>query len=170
MSIIQSIVLVCDTCRLEVPVEESRRFIRVNRSGAGALVMLTSFGWCGRCWQVGPCESIPGLDELEVDMEIARQAEGDPGAVNMLSVDEVIELVRWRKGRVSPPRCLSCGSTNVTAASLSNQGSLVVPHQGCSGRLVSQGVHYRDGAMTDVLLDEEGNQVDGEPGAGGAEC
>src|ERR1700722_1264246 len=80
-------------------------------------------GWCYRCRRPRAIELIPRLE----DLELTRVRLLDLGLTEQLS--RVEAKIRWRKDRVSPSRCLWCGSAAVEAMIGKFR------HPGCGGEL-----------------------------------
>ncbi len=88
-----------------------------------------TFVWCGKCMAPRWGEVLPDIGSLETDLVGAR--EEDPCVVERLktragahtTIDQLlanhIEKVRarlaWRRARRSPPRCLECGSVEISS-------------------------------------------------------
>lgn len=79
-------------------------------------------GWCHRCRRPRPIELVPSLEALEL-MRTALVLSGKPA-----ELAQVEATMRWRRERVSPPRCLCCGSAEVEPMSEKFR------HPGCGGR------------------------------------
>lgn len=77
--------------------------------------------WCPRCDCFVFAEDVPSLTDLEA--ELARLMNPDEELHQVLTFLEVtIEnqiaetqaRIEWRRNRKTPPKCLHCGSTNIT--------------------------------------------------------
>lgn len=106
--------------------------------GGRSLPIQDSFGWCGACSGVTPCEALPAL--ADVERLLAQALRED----NERLVTEMEDTRNWISGRESPPRCLDCGSTSIQPFPLgwslyrdeeSDQDFLDIPHSGCRGML-----------------------------------
>jgi hypothetical protein len=76
--------------------------------------------WCSNCNRIDMAEHVESLDELE--SELARLRNPDDEEARMLAfigtpIEERIAEIElrmiWRRNRVSPAKCLQCGSTNI---------------------------------------------------------
>jgi len=103
-----------------------------------ALPIPDAFGWCHSCNHVTCCEALPALADVE---RLLRQAEREG---NEPLVAEMEHTKKWISARVSPPRCLDCGSTAIRPFPLgwsvyleeeSDEDFLDIPHPSCSGML-----------------------------------
>lgn len=121
--------------------------------------------WCHDCRGFEPIEEIPSLESLQAaadaaqqDYEEARAAipntlgarlvpwrfgeQKDQRRRNKAALKEALQALGWRQKRLSPPRCLTCGSTNVENllhySSEPNQPEPDRHHPGCGGLLSSQ--------------------------------
>lgn len=156
--IVESVIFVCQLCELSIPIEEWRRFSRCDREG-NDVPFLAVWCHCSTCCHLTKGEYIPSAEALDGLAAIAQSTENDEGAVNVLNTQEVARLRRWAEARTQPPRCLDCGSHAIEAVAQGDDGVSWITHRGCGGRLVSSGIHYRDGERADVVLDAEGNRL-----------
>ncbi len=81
--------------------------------------------WCRRCGHYTDGESIESLDEIDRQLADLEDPQSDLYRFTQKSLSKLgggfrrywIELTkqrrRWREQRVSPPRCLLCGSTDL---------------------------------------------------------
>src|SRR5262249_25011359 len=81
-------------------------------------------GWCHRCRRPRPIEMIPRIEDVQ-EMRARLLEIGTTEEVAGVEAE-----IRWRRDRVSPPRCLWCGSAAVEAM----VGKF--RHPGCGGELV----------------------------------
>lgn len=86
-----------------------------------------TFVWCAGCQGVQWGESIPDLEDLEKLL------------VDLPSSD-LERRIAWRRERVSGPRCLECGSTDICPLESSETKSgklkwMLQQHPGCGGRI-----------------------------------
>jgi hypothetical protein len=79
-------------------------------------------GWCHCCRRPRPIERMPRLEVLEL-MRATLLEKGE--TKELVRVEEII---RWRRERVSPSRCLCCGSVAVEPMNEEFR------HPGCGGR------------------------------------
>ena len=87
-----------------------------------------TFAWCSGCTEVVWAESILSLEELRGEREgLDNPSDETIDYLTSLagrystfeeelerSISFLDERIRWRESRESPPRCLSCGSTEIT--------------------------------------------------------
>lgn len=112
-----------------------------------------TFAWCSGCTAVVWAETIPSLEDLRRE----REELNDPTqemidclttlAGRYSTYEEELERSRaslddrilWRETRVSPPHCLTCGSTEITASieGETNSGNpkWELPCPTCDGRI-----------------------------------
>ncbi|MGL6074990.1 MAG: hypothetical protein ACRC8S_12595 [Fimbriiglobus sp.] len=76
--------------------------------------------WCPACRRFVLAERIPEMAELEDRLAAVRSSHSERRrlltALGQSPAGEAKELIRrigWRQGRVSPPRCLECGTAGV---------------------------------------------------------
>src|SRR5690349_7122426 len=115
----------CDQCSYEAEFVDQLRSYEVLD---GSTVWIEqAFVWCDACREVRWGEKVPDLAELE--RKLASTRARDPKLVDFfLSLDSKYETldeqiarriaelesqIAWRRRRVSPPRCLECGSTEI---------------------------------------------------------
>lgn len=134
--------------------------------GDRSLPIQDAFGWCAACNGVTPCEALPALADVERLLAQARRED------NERLVVELQDTSRWISGRVSPPRCLDCGSTSIQQFPLgwslyrddeSDQDFLDIAHPGCQGMLhveMSGWSLYRAG---DARYSPEGEKLGDAP-------
>jgi hypothetical protein len=68
--------------------------------------------WCRGCGRVTNGERVEPLDEIDRQIEAELRGQGSwCGAVKWVEV--LRERRRWREARQSPPKCLTCGTTDV---------------------------------------------------------
>jgi hypothetical protein len=108
---------------LEAYLLEDGSFVRVPNRVA----------WCGRCKQVVRAEEIPDIRKLETQKEIVKHRSRRFGWPPELFLNEAELLCCWRMTRVSSPKCLTCGSDELTIDC--GQTDLVKSHPGCGGEL-----------------------------------
>lgn len=104
----------------------------------GVLPIQDAFGWCDSCEGVTACEALPEIAEVEHLLAQALRKDNERLAA------ELEHTRNWISRRVSPPRCLDCGSTSIHQFPLgwslycdeeSDQDFLDIPHSGCQGML-----------------------------------
>ena len=118
----------------------------------------TEPAWCHGCNAIAEVESI--MDPEEIDQSLAEMADPNPAIrpkVRESLTVRFTRLKRWRARRASPPKCVACGSTRLTALP---QGHLVL-HPVGAGTLLSQcaghftPLHYR----VRYMLSSEGDRL-----------
>jgi hypothetical protein len=86
--------------------------------------------WCSVCKRFVTAEEVPSVESLQA--EVAKFENGDPETLKCWAFisngapveDRIAELrrrIKWRRNRVSPPRCLDCGSIKITAIPCSGE-------------------------------------------------
>lgn len=156
-AIIQSIIFECGKCRISLPLEGTSSFRRLLTDAVISVCEVPCL--CHDCRRVAYCEGVPSVDELEHDLAILDAARQPAESIGVPSAAELRVLIDWRTRRVSPGRCLECGSTSISVASLVD-GEYSLPHLACGGTLHSLRIHYRDGEQVTVTIDAEGHRVD----------
>jgi len=111
------------------------------------------FVWCESCRAIRWGEVLPEVSDLE--NLIAAAVSRDQSVISDLlryshhaTVEELFELklrelrqqLTWRRSRISPPRCLECGSIAITGVdqgktNSGNDKAVLSSHPGCGGRL-----------------------------------
>lgn len=121
--------------------------------------------WCQVCDSFLFAEDVPPLEALETELarlmipdEELRQAL----AFLEVSIEERIEdtqqRIEWRRTRKSPPKCLHCGSTNITI--LPNlQESEEFRHPKTGERVVVAGRGFSDAAPWHAEFTAEGDSI-----------
>ena len=113
-------------CEYSLPASGGREFVAYSafldyRLADGSTLHVDQQpAWCPACGHFVLAEFIQTVAELE--QSLAAVSSGDPERMRLLEfigrspAEEVAELTRrieWRRGRVSPPRCLECGAVGV---------------------------------------------------------
>lgn len=115
--------------------------------------------WCRACDSFVPAELLQPVEHLE--REIARLQSWLSGRWVMPSgqrkrgkemLAEVEKRLSWRRGRVSPPRCLQCGSIEVVPV----PGSGEFSHPATGERVVSASSGFADAAPWFAAFSPEG--------------
>jgi uncharacterized C2H2 Zn-finger protein len=142
----------CDRCRLVLRVRTGDyRFYVVPWHGEGIelfdrIPCSDQEGWCRRCRRLRSMESIPEiavLERMKVVMtdagmsELDRKLASDDGRNGQCELQRRIaridERIRWRKERMSPPKCFACGSTEVETVERARGGEEGFRHPECGG-------------------------------------
>ena len=129
-------------------------------------------GWCYDCRKVRPIESFPDITSLEnLQMEIKHSGIPQWMLIGANPLEDEAEhhgfilkwleaTVRWRKERVSPPRCLFCGSIRNKVLELNANTPLeTFEHEGCSGTFHWTGSMEHLNTNTCIQLTSEGLQM-----------
>lgn len=153
--IVQTILFRCERCELQVPLEQTRRFSRRLASGE-EIPFLARWGHCEDCRSLVELEELPSEADVNAMREMAELAEGDGAAVEVFSIAEVDAITRWRAARVCAPRCTSCSGFDVVPCEYDRDGFHWTTHRVCGGRLVTCGIHYREGEPVTQVFDAEG--------------
>jgi hypothetical protein len=101
-------------------------------------------GWCHRCRQPRPIELVPRLASLEL-MRATLLEKGETEELARLEAE-----IRWRRERVSPSRCLCCGSTTVEPMGLEFR------HPGCGGQFAVDETPWHLNTAFAYLVPSEG--------------
>ena len=143
----------CDGCDYIQRLSESPRIYNIP-SGENIYIE-TQCAWCSSCSCGVEAERVRTLMEIQSDLDalIAKEPEMLEGVKDTMQPDETIEsaLERavlhltqrrdWRKSRQSPPKCLECGSMEITPFLKRDHYELkdgdfeTVEHSGCGGQL-----------------------------------
>ena len=127
--------------------------------------------WCRQCGGLSHGEEVEPLDEI--DRRLAEMADpasdvyrwmmecttaaqdGRGEQFRQRQVEKLRVRRRWREGRVSPPRCLVCGTTDIVAL----EPDRPVPHPAGRGRIVARVVGMCSTAWNDWFFTPEGERV-----------
>jgi len=99
--------------------------------------------WCRQCRRFANAESMPTVEHLESTIaqlsdpvECAKLFPAPLGPYDPVIIAEMIErqrkCIEWRRIRSSPPRCLRCGSTDITPLPFDQP----TPHPGGHGDIL----------------------------------
>src|SRR5690606_6177850 len=80
------------------------------------------FRWCNGCEGFSAVERLPDEHELTLSLENAKNEH------NKKHIRENEAAIEWRKLRMSPPKCLYCGSSDILETD-------PVKHPGCGGKI-----------------------------------
>lgn len=128
----------CEHCCFSKTVTDYFRSYFV--SGAATVNVRTSFGYCSDCDDIMQIEVVPDLEDLLNERKLVADRDAivvqrfeEQRRGSTQSLDEYLgrqlhdldERIRWRKDRVSPPRCLECSSISITpfVAGQTNSGN-----------------------------------------------
>jgi Zn ribbon nucleic-acid-binding protein len=108
-----------------------------------------AYGWCECCAAVTVVEALPSLAKIDGDIAFV---DGEGNGDNSQQCREHLQcLRRWRANRISPAKCLECGSTRFERFEeieefneLSDWDEEWRPliHPGCGGTLTLRGVGF----------------------------
>lgn len=77
--------------------------------------------WCSTCKRIDMAERVESLDELQSELERLQHPDEDEsrmiafiGVPIEKRIAETELRINWRRDRISPPKCLHCGSTDIT--------------------------------------------------------
>jgi hypothetical protein len=123
--------------------------------------------WCRRCGHYTDGESIESLDEIDrhlADLEdpqsdlfrFTQESESEPGGgFRRHWIELTKQRRRWRERRVSPPRCLLCGSTDLV---LLPEG-VEVPNPRGVGTVVLSVIGHCSTSFNDWFFTPEGERI-----------
>lgn len=169
----------CDSCKY---VREVFSPIREYVVGEKRLAVRSQFAWCHGCQNVVLGEWLDPLDQVEEALHLAESR--DPSHLRWSrphsseSLDEFFDRTiaslhlrkEWRTQRVSPPRCLECGSFAIAAFPYQETHALGpgecgcqifkfrLRHPGCRGDLVIKGHRHTLAEQTVELFTAEGQR------------
>lgn len=121
--------------------------------------------WCPVCDCFVFAEDVPSLADLEA--ELARLLNPDEELQRVIAflevpvenrIAEARRRVAWRRNRKSPPKCLHCGSTNITIAPYV-QESEEFRHPKTGERVVIAGRGFSDAAPWHAEFTAEGDLI-----------
>jgi hypothetical protein len=115
-------VIFCDQCDYTKRLSQGLRSYEF--ADGQRLTIKSTFAWCSSCNDIVWAETMPGVSELQSQLEettedLAHITEGDEGDWRLQYHKWIKDLnlrIEWRKGRVSPPKCLQCASTSILSA------------------------------------------------------
>ena len=77
--------------------------------------------WCFTCERIDMAERVDSLDELQSELQRLQYPDEDEsrmiafiGVAIEKRIAETELRIKWRRNRISPPKCLHCGSTDIT--------------------------------------------------------
>jgi hypothetical protein len=131
------------------------------------LDMLTTPVWCRRCQELHDGEYIEPLSEIDQQLADLRNQNshlyqwtqdseaGPNGKFRMELIAEALRRREWRERRLSPPKCLFCGATDIVVLPLGNE----IPCPFSAGTLIMECVGMYDGALGDWIFSPEGDRI-----------
>lgn len=143
--------------------------------GSGIVTYRRRRAWCHECDTIGNAEQLPNVTCLKREL-LCLTGQGLSAWLRWLlpshreRIREKQNAILWRQARITPPRCLHCGSTNISVLKFRHVSGSISEAQGfrhsCGGMLVHDyndktgtRFHFRN---TIIWLDTEGNRVEGK--------
>lgn len=118
----------CDRCSYLSRVPDILRSYRL--SDHVRITVEQKYAFCKQCSQVVNAEYIPTLTELNAALTEFVEA-NDPAGIKFLE-----EQIAWLKTRLSPARCLECGSSQIIFATVDEEtDTAILEHPDCGGIL-----------------------------------
>jgi predicted Zn-ribbon and HTH transcriptional regulator len=125
--------------------------------------------WCHACDTIRDAELLPSLQDLEKELLILQ---GTSWLHLLLpahraQIRGTRNMIQWRQARISPPRCLECGSTDISELDFKEVSPVMAVAQryqhSCGGTLIKDyrydsGIRINFGMAT-IWVDQEGNLV-----------
>lgn len=124
-----------------------------------------AYGWCECCAAVTTVEALPTEEKIEADIVFAAAEHNS--RETQLWRERLQHLRRWRASRISPAKCLECGSTQFSRfeeieeydeASDWDEEWLPLIHPGCGGTLTLRGVGFSRSRMR-IDYTPEGDKI-----------
>jgi hypothetical protein len=113
--------------------------------------------WCLHCRTLRSAEALPTIEECERELERLSQLRTARGtrAASPKAIEYALLTLEWRRKRVSAPRCLRCGTTELRVLDTApRDGLLPFEHPDCGGTIAySKGFL---GSATPTLYSAEG--------------
>lgn len=94
--------------------------------------------WCFDCCRLRNAEKLPSIEECERQIEdLSQQRTAKRSRLaRPKALEEAMLRLQWRRNRVSDPRCIWCGSTNLQFLDKDPQsGLLPFTHPDCGGTI-----------------------------------
>ena len=118
--------------------------------------------WCVRCGKITEGEEVPTVADLDEKISFWERPPGPTSGNRRLRQTFAAmfkQRRQWRLTRVGPPKCLTCGSAEVTAF----PNNVAVPHPAGSGtvRVHADSIYYVLGGPD--LLTPEGDRLPEPP-------
>jgi hypothetical protein len=160
--------VVCDKCTYERHMPDTNYDYCLP--DGGRLYVIRGRAWCFSCKQVVQAEYLLSLAEIESELRVINSWPREPTRPSAIEATAHIrKQMELRKAfalrRRSPPRCLECGSSNITTQESGGEGNRGLVHPECGGRLRPVYPESRvwlpmaDKEYEPVLLDGEGRPV-----------
>lgn len=141
--------------------------------GSETITYYRTRAWCYECDTIRDVEHVPSLTRLKRELFCLR-GKGFSAWLRWClpsyraRIREKENMIQWRQARISPPRCLHCGSTNISLLNFRHVAGSKAELRGfkhiCGGRLVHDlsdkpGTRYSFRKMI-IWLDIEGRRVE----------
>lgn len=162
----------CDRCDATVSCNTHEAFYKLASNTE--IIVYSTPAWCGSCKTLRRVELLPesnvfldrlaslqsdGLSPREV--EFVTMFDRDPASHLAKLITETDAAIDWRATRTSPPRCMTCGSTDASALPLDTDDDLLpFPHPNCGGIFTFASGSFGSSRM--FFLDVEGRRLDGK--------
>lgn len=146
-------------------------FLDYRFADGSKLHILQDPAWCEDCDRFVMAESIPSVEFLKDELDKLRS--GDPETVQIWAFvsngqplsDRITVLekrIKWRIGRVNPPRCLVCGGFHIVAL----PGSIEFPHPKTGELVVEENSGFCDTSPWIAEFTPEGDALSNDAGVG----
>lgn len=120
----------CTGCDFEY-FETYRPIVLKCRTDLGIVSYYRSNGWCYQCNRITDVESLPSVEEIRKDYaRFYRVPSTEGGWLKRLrryfdkhyqsKLRDLAAKIAWREARSAPPRCLTCGTTNIKTLNFVN--------------------------------------------------
>ena len=121
----------CSRCSYERRIDDILRSYSI--SDKAHLTIRQRCAFCKQCSQVVRAEYIPTTEVIETELAEAKTLNAEEWIPDLLS------YLDWRKTRVSPPRCLECGSTEIILSEIDERDDdddiERIKHPDCGGTI-----------------------------------
>lgn len=142
--------------------QDLRRHPCLRRFEGATLKLPYFYAWCLDQGRIVLSEWFPSLEDLAAERaEVAelRQSMPEEDMVDVPTLDWVDQQIRWRRQRVSPPRCLECGTTRLVRGKDPRDTASPIEHPGCGGDIAMSGLRYVEEESPPLVLDAEGGVI-----------
>jgi hypothetical protein len=132
----------CDLCNFEATLGD-RAVPRYDLGDGTEHYMKTQSAWCFACRSMVDAENLPTLAELlELRAELMESVGDIDFVTGYVFTEAYVDrrsapMERWRVTRVSPPRCLDCGATEIVPHQPLDDGPFLHPE--CGGEIAWRG-------------------------------
>jgi hypothetical protein len=179
----EAIIIYCDACDITGSDSGGRDYFVYRFADASEVYAPQAMGWCGACTKIRVIEHLPALSKIEGStaehqrkiLEIPKKRFWQSGRkareTERYHVDQLHVLALWHRlltERMSAPRCLTCGSTDVAALDLYGKKlgnydfPLTMQHPGCGGTFHAKRSSYRFNfsRFGKIVLNPEGSVIE----------